>query len=333
MILNFNIEGLTTENVLSKVDSIDIYEHFLKEQIDINWKYTSPFRDDNDPSLSFIYTDKGKLLWRDWGDVSQAKPDNVFGFVMKLFNCPYFEALKIINKELQLGLDGEDTSLAIPKKHFKTIRAPLNKKKAVPIYVQRKFFTAHEIAFWEQFGISVRTLAEYNVYPVGYSSVNGYTYKKSSEGNPVFAFEFVSYKSRCYKIYAPYHEHKWLTNCPVNIIQGLDQLRIFGDLLIITKSLKDVMLLREYDYDAIAPQSESSIISVDLFNKLKDRFEKIILFYDNDAPGKIASEKFSDELGIDYILIPDEYGVKDLSDFYKKYGDEKTLKMFKSLIK
>ena len=332
MILNFKEESISSNEILSRASPLMIYEHFLGESITRGTRYNSPFREDKNPSLTFTVMENGAVLWRDWGDFSQEKPQDVFAFVMKLFNCSFYDSLKIINQELGLGLDGEPISINTSKTDFKARTETLRRKRYVPISVHRSFFKSHEIAFWEQFGISIKTLADYDVFPVDYSSVNGFFYKRSSVGNPVFAFKFSSYKNDCYKIYAPYNKHKWITNCPPSIIQGMDQLNLSGDLLIITKSLKDVMLLREFGYDAIAPQSESSMISVELFNQLKKRFDDFILFYDNDAPGKYASEKFSKELGINYILIPDKYGEKDLSDFAKKYGTEKAKKILKQLI-
>ena len=57
-----------------------------------------------------------------------------------------------------------------------------------------------------------------------------------------------------------------------------------GDYLVITKSLKDCMCLYEYGIPAIAPNSENLFITDKQYQKLKQKYRKIFLFYDNDLP-------------------------------------------------
>ena len=82
------------------------------------------------------------------------------------------------------------------------------------------------------------------------------------------------------KIYRPHsltRKDKWRNNCGTYDLQGLAQLPDKGKLLIITKSLKDIMVLYEYGYTAVAPQSEHSSIPTSLMENLKGRFDKIII--------------------------------------------------------
>ncbi|MEG0773577.1 toprim domain-containing protein [Clostridium sp.] len=58
-----------------------------------------------------------------------------------------------------------------------------------------------------------------------------------------------------------------------------------GEYLILTKSLKDVMTLYKFGIPAIAPISENCFLSEHQYNRLKERFKHIFLFYDNDRPG------------------------------------------------
>ena len=50
-----------------------------------------------------------------------------------------------------------------------------------------------------------------------------------------------------------------------------------GDYVVITKSLKDVMLLYEFNIPAIAPNSETLFISDKQLEKLKSKFKNIIV--------------------------------------------------------
>ena len=69
------------------------------------------------------------------------------------------------------------------------------------------------------------------------------------------------------------------------MIQGIHMIPKYGEYLVITKSLKDVMCLYNYNIPSIAPGSETSFISDNQLSRLKQRFKKIIVFYDNDIPG------------------------------------------------
>ena len=123
-----------------------------------------------------------------------------------------------------------------------------------------------------------------------------------------------------WKIYQPYasKELKWRSNCPEDIIQGWNQLNATGDLVIITKSLKDVMVLDTLDFNAIAPQAESNNISPNLVRQLRERYKHVLLLYDNDEPGMKAADKLSLEHDLPMFFMPE--GSKDASDFVELYG-------------
>ena len=81
---------------------------------------------------------------------------------------------------------------------------------------------------------------------------------------------------------------------------------------------------------AIAPNSENLFITEAQYKKLKTKFKHIVLFYDNDLPGIQCMRRIKKaypELAVMYI--PRSYEAKDISDFRKKYGEEKTLKLIK----
>jgi hypothetical protein len=336
MIFDFSVKEVSAKNIFEKLSEADIYKFYLGEEISTGKKYSSPFREDKNPSLTFMVTPGGHLLWRDWGDPLQTKSSGVFSFVMKLFSISYVESLHRINEDFNLGLDGIPLKQAEVK--FERNAGIIKVKKYSKIITERRFFSKTDSDFWGQYGISLSTLGKYNVFPVSTVWVqNGdgvkqcFSYKSKS---PVYAYKMNSYKGICYKIYAPYEDKfKWLSNCSPNIIQGFEQLDRYGSLLIITKSLKDVMVLYEMGYQAIAPQSETMNLSVEVFRDLKERFDKIILFYDNDETGLRRGKEISEELGIKNIIIPkDEYEIKDISDFVREKGFEEGEMLMDKLI-
>ncbi len=143
-----------------------------------------------------------------------------------------------------------------------------------------------------------------------------------------------------FKIYRPYSEYrkdKWRTNCSAIDIQGYEQLPKNGDLLIITKSLKDVMVLYELGYNAVALQSENDKLNHKIYKDLSERFKRIVILFDNDEPGKDSAIKLADEYNLEYIFIDSSiyslYNVKDISDYICVFGKNKTIELIKSLLK
>lgn len=122
-----------------------------------------------------------------------------------------------------------------------------------------------------------------------------------------------------------------MSNCTVNNIQGYEQLPDTGDLLIITKSLKDVMTLYSLGYTAVSANSENTIIPQQIMKDLNNRFNKILIFYDNDVSGKKGAHLMSETYGASTVEIPMSYKSKDISDFIKDYGKEKTIKILQTL--
>lgn len=63
-----------------------------------------------------------------------------------------------------------------------------------------------------------------------------------------------------------------------------------GDYVLVTKSQKDCMVLYELGIPSVAPISENLFLTDSKYKKLKERFGKIILLYDNDYAGIRATQ-------------------------------------------
>jgi len=151
----------------------------------------------------------------------------------------------------------------------------------------------------------------------------------------MYAFKMYN-KFKIYRPLSPNKKNKWRTNTRLNDIQGWYQLPYQGNLLIITKSLKDVMVLRKLGYYAIAPGSESASLPQDMVNQLKNRYENIVILFDYDDGGMNGASKLNRKHGFKKIFIPYEYkeiyNAKDVSDFYKEFGEKKTKRMLKQIL-
>ena len=189
--------------------------------------------------------------------------------------------------------------------------------------------------YWQEYGIDFSLLKRYDIYPLQEYWINGWKKYTHEDDNPAYSFEFGEGKR---KILSPYSDYKWLSNTSSNIFSGYKQLDENGDILIITSSLKDVMVLRKLGYNAIAPQAETNKISKEIIDELRERFDYIYLNYDNDFSKKINSGQiFAQKIIEQYpdiinIYIPDEFECKDISDVAKTSGITFAKQLIDSLI-
>lgn len=286
--------------------------------------FISPLRIDHKPTCSFY---KGRRLYfKDFATGECLSFENV---VMKKYGCNYYEALEIIAKDF--GIIKGNNPKAIP------LQPIFKKDKKTTIQIEAKSFTNEELRWWEQFGITKNTLIKYRVYSCKTVFLNGSIESVYDPKCPSYGYYFGNSEDgrELWKIYYPFRKtFRFIGNIKTTTIQGYQQLPKKSKLLVITKSLKDVMLLFTLGIAAIAPQSETQFISDDVLNTLKTRFKYIVLVFDNDQTGIEFTNKIKRKYNwIIPMIIPRKYKAKDISDFYKMYGREKTILLIKEGIK
>lgn len=316
MILDLNVKKVTRNSILSQVDEETIYK-FYYDKFALNKRVFSPFREEKNPSFYFYRSQANDdILWRDYGDSDQVCGFDVFEFVKRIYNCSYMQALQKINEDLILNLD----SAPITK-----IKKEIIKKVDKKISYSRRRFNIEDYNYWEkQYKIKLSQLSEYKIYPVTNVVIHYDDHDSnpinSTYLNPIYAFEL----DGGVKIYMPLSDvTRWLFSGTMNDIFGLDRLPKSGKSLIITKSLKDIIVLNNLGFDAIAPQSETLFISDDLYNELKKRFNNLYLLYDSDESGIKAAEKIKETHNdLNILTLPKIGTAKDVSDLIKVYSDD-----------
>ena len=330
MTINLNKQYVSKELLLRYLNEYDIFSHYLEEEIFIGKNTRSPFYLDKTPSLGFFMGEGNEICFNDFK--LNIKGDCI-KFVQLKFNLTYFEALSKI--AIDFGM--EDDFIIKRKGIVKSEETPVislieknyNKYKIGKI---RKDWSLKELQFWKQYGISLETLNKYKVQSISHISY----------GDKIFLCKDISFcflehkdKKETYKIYQPFNEsYKWLNSHDDSVWQGWEQLPEKEETLIITKSLKDVMSIVETTgYSAVALQSENVLPKLNVILELKERFNDIIILYDNDYDkeenwGKIFAKRLSEHTGFDTREISSHYECKDFSDFVKKYGTEKAEDMF-----
>jgi len=323
---NINTEVLSQTSILSKISEYDIWRYYV-DNISLNKVFKSPLREDNNPSASLFITTAGKVLMKDFG---LGKALNVFSFLKLKYNLNYQEVLVMIDKDFNLGFwNHTDRTYTLNKKPIITNYKPQVQDYA-KILIKRKKYTKEELRYWEDYSITPETLELYKVSSLKCYWINkaGNMYQYcNNEKNYIFCYDL---EDERYKIYQPLNfNYRFCTNAGPNILQGYQQLPKKGDLLIITKAMKDVMVLHELGYNSVAVQSENTQPDDSIIEELKSRFKTCIIFFDNDKAGIEASDKLSIKHNLKKIEIPKEFKVKDISDFIKKYNKEETIKNLK----
>lgn len=310
---------ITKEYLFSKgINQESIMQYYTGLDVSSKKLALSPFRVDHHFTVSFYKSKSGILYLHDFATNEHI---NCFEAVMKLYNCNYYKALDIIAKDFGL-IEGDNLQKVKP-----CLLKPIEQNKECIIQCQIKDFTKEELEWWNSFGITLKLLKKYNVYSIQHVFLNGNLSFSSTANLPIYGYYFGKDKNKNekWKIYFPTKtDFRFLNNLSSKILQGYQQLSDKGDLLVITKSMKDCISLRKFGIEAIAPSSESTFISDKQLDNFKKRFNRILVVYDQDRPGKYNLWKIRKKHPeLNYFVIPKEFNSKDFSDLVSNYGVEK----------
>ena len=300
-------KGINQESIMQYYTGLDVRSKKLT---------FSPFRNDNHVTCSF-YKSKSNILYLH--DFATNEHINCFQVVMKKFNVNYYEALEIIAKDFGL-IEGTHSNKVAP-----IIVKPLKETESSNIQVQIKDYTEEELKWWETFGISKKLLKKYHIYSLQHVFINGQLRFTSSSKCPIYGYYFGKDKNgnEKWKCYFPLKtEYRFLNNLSKKILQGYHQLPKTGDLLVITKSMKDVVALYGFGIAAVSPNSETLFVDDKKLEEFKQRFKHILVVYDNDRPGLYNMAKIRREHPeLNYFYMP-WYLAKDFTDSIKLVGVE-----------
>ena len=310
---------VTKEFILSRLDQVQILEYYLGIRVN-NKSVRSPLRKDNNPSCSFWANGSGTIYFKDW---AQGFSGDWIKIIQYKYGLNYQEALQRCAEDFNLIKGTGVISIGKVQEYSKIKLEP--KESVIQIKVRR--WDEHDREYWSSYGINRGTLDMYNVYPCEIVFYNTKVIYSRSKNDLAYAYRFGTGK---YKIYMPQRNaFRWISN--FNSWQGLDQLPETGSYLIITKSMKDVMCLRNLGIISCAPSSEVVQIEDKEIENLSTRFEHLFSFMDFDLPGvKMANMLFRKYNAQPMFLTNGRFGsrdyrAKDISDYYHTHGLESTL--------
>ena len=311
-------------DLLSELDDYDIFSYYLGK-FSIGKLMNSPLRTtDKIPSFAVFKGRQGNLMFKDHGT---GDTGNALKFVQLYRGINNRDELE---KELLRIIKQVNPSRKTVRPTYESTYSSHN----TDIGIVRQPFTDVDKKYWKQFHISSATLKLYQVFSIKYFLCNRVVKGTYKESNPMYAYKI----DDKFKIYRPLASKytKWRTNLTNRNVQGLSALpKDGGSILIITKSLKDVMVLHEMGFDAVAASSETTFIPDDILETLKKKYKHILILYDRDPTGMKNARQLSKEYKLDAFFINKRFKAKDISDAVVSTGFEqvknwliKTLKQY-----
>ena len=328
--MQYALVGEVTKAFLfDRIPQEQLMEFYLGVPVKIGNKFTSPLRNDRNPTCNYFYAKDGDLLMKDH---SGAFVGNVVQVVRYMYDLNYPQALERIAQDFGLISGGHSNIQSIQQDRLNCARE--EKQKAF-IQVKLRKWEPVDLEYWAQFGISPATLEYYNVFVIDTAWINDfivYTYRPT---DPCYAYRFGVNE---YKLYFPLREKgdiRFMGNS--QSIQGYKQLPDSGKLLVLTKSMKDVMALHELGIVSAAFQAESILPSEEAINEFINRFELIYTLYDFDLAGIRTANKIKRRYNIQPIFLTNgrfnstNQKAKDVAEFIALHKIQKVRQFVDSL--
>lgn len=309
---------ISKDILLSKKTEEEYFSMYLGINPKLNKLYKSPLRSDKKPTCSF-YRGKSGLKFHDFG---MNKSYSFIDIVMEKYNLSYYKAIRYIAKDVGLI----DDIIHIPTKPLvKYDNSKIEETGTCLLEATIKEFSKEELAWWSQYNITLDILKKYNVFSLKAVFINGKLNSIFNRKQPIYGYFFGKRNNvDLWKIYYPFRsKYRFLLNN--SLIQGFKQIEgVYDDVIVVTKSYKDVMSMSSFGINAIAPQSEAVILDKDLIEYLKKHFKYIIFNADWDRTGKLFMinnrRKYG---GICLTFSKRDFWEKDFSDNVAKFGPEK----------
>lgn len=331
------LEYASIDDVYKYCDHYDLFRHYVGD-FKLGRPILSPLEPEKKPSFA-IFAKGEKLLFNDF----RLGGGDIIKFVMVRFNLNFRQAInKIIHDS---GLSDKF------KSDCDYVAKPLirhNKKieySKPEINVKRRKWRPYDVDFWQSFGIGLDTLNKYRVSPLEYIFFGS---KIRKADRYAYCFSELKDDLETFTIYQPHSQlNKWFKSHDASVFYGWSQLPETGDVLILTKSMKDVMTIDAISgIPAVAMQSEKTKPKPHIIQQLKDRFKNIYVLYDNDYDNEVQDKtnygrEFGGEIasqnGLLQIEIPDmvaiRYDAKDISDLVKHGGRDNAVELLENPIR
>ncbi len=324
---------IKTKSIISGINEVPrewVFEYYLNLDQKLTGqdvKIKSVFNiTDKNPSLSVYYTPSfGGYRFKDF---SSGKSGDGVSFVQHKFELSTRgeAAHKIMSDYNEFILTSKDD--------YSLRKFKVHSKYKISAFTVRKWNVLDQ-KYWTNFHIGSKILDSYYVKPL-----ESYTMTKEEDGDIKelhikgrnYSYGYFRADGTLYKIYQPMVKDSKFIKIK-DYIQGTDQLTMKVPYLVICSSLKDLMAFMKLGYknaEAIAPDSENTLIPEHIIAAYKLKYKSICVLFDNDAPGIEAMQKYKDKYDLQGLHLKLS---KDLSDSIKDQGVFKVRDIITPLLK
>jgi hypothetical protein len=349
-----------TDRLLEIVDDYEIYSSLIGIDLNIGETISSPIRSSDDfPSFAIFVPTKTKSkirpdeIW--FKDLADGDFGDVFEFTRLFAKFNYNLVLdsrksiiKFIDSQLSLGLFTDSVRQTISLDQREDRRKILrDSKKSSELFYKSRSFTKRDLEYWGKLDIGIEDLKFWNIKSIKHLLDKNGLIKKTFRLNELCFVYNIWDKDKLYQPEA-HKSFKFRNTCPgddYRYYQGFEQLSGKADILIITKSYKDLIVMHKFfnifiglKVDVLAPHAESINLSEEFVEGVKSKYKTIVCVSDFDRAGVKFAQQCK-RYGFHYkfvstkrIKINGKYKVmdKDVSDFRMNHDKEQTIKLLKS---
>jgi hypothetical protein len=280
---DLNINYKTVMDSLSTEDQLTVWSWILGQYVSIHQNLTSPFRPDRNPSC-YLRQYKNILLFTDYGEPQYNKYTCLHA-IQHFMGGSLNDAAWVAKVHLELNIPpllNQKVIVGDYKKHSEhsKIHYVAHMDGDMPVYTQ------NDKEYWSPVGVTTCDLREMNVYSLKYFYLDD---RRIIPSIPSYAY-VINNRVKIYSPKAP-SRYKWMGNTKSGDIwqTNLDQ-----DKLLITKSLKDLLVLKKLlpDWKIIVPQNEGVSFNYDFEN-----YKELKILFDPDTGGFAGSERLLNHIG------------------------------------
>ena len=315
--------------LLGKTSEFDIMRFYLNIDV-LPALINSPLRQDRNASVSIFSPDGVKVFYKDFGT---GEHGSIFDLLGRMWNSTFSETITKIWDDID-RVKHNRINLN------RTRRGIIHKSNSILEVRTRQWFD-YDMEYWSSYGISREWLEFGDVYPISHILITRDNITKVIPAEKL-AYVYVERKDGkvSLKVYQPKSQRlKWLSKHDSSVWDLWSRLPDRGDTLFITSSRKDALCLWENTgIPSVSLQGEGYVPKEKVINQLKQRFGRVIIFFDNDYDkdenhGHIYASRLSGMFDLDMIEIPSEYKSKDPSDLFKNHGAKTFRRVIKELVK
>tara|TARA_R110000765_G_scaffold93781_7_gene176817 strand:+ start:13571 stop:14617 length:1047 start_codon:yes stop_codon:yes gene_type:complete len=334
-----NTEDIVSrDGILKKISDEQIFRHYIGD-FKLNKAMTSPIRKDNVPSFGLFYSSHHqKLMFKDHATGAFG---DAFDIVRHIFGLSLYQACVKINIDFNLGFRCPEARQGKYEPVIKVAKRNIDLTGDKQLGVKFRKWKQCDYNYWTvKYDINEKQLKYFNIFPIDKAFLGRDVIWSHRDDNPIYAYIFFKDGKYTYKCYRPREKdkrYKWISSTNRTVLQGWDQLPATGDTLILTKSLKDVLVYRTLGFFALSCQNELGMIKDTVIEELRGRFKRIVLNNDFDYAGVTGTNLMKKAYNLPYFFLQDfrtrSDGYKDISDYREWHTKDASITLIKNKLR